>query len=103
MLENVLYQSIERGIIVFLRQYDIKLPLDLAEKYPLMLVRCGQGRFALSNKSSKPHAWTERIILDTFKSIGLPVQPSIRKNQYYITGRKEKFQFILKYGRWGDK
>lgn len=102
--DNIIYESQERGIMICLRQEDVKIPLHIADKYPLILVRCASTRFAVSNKRmTESYAWVNKIIVDSFKQIGLTVKPSIRPNQYAIIGKKNRFQFVLKYGRWGDK
>lgn len=101
---NIIYESQERGIMICLRQEDVKIPVHIATKYPLILVRCATARFAVSNRLGQhSYAWVNNIIVDTFKQIGFTVKPSIRPNQYTIVGKKDKFQFVLKYGRWGDK
>lgn len=103
MNNSIIHASQERGILICLHQSYSMLPTHIAKLYPLVLIRSGPTRFALASKCDKPHVWVERIILDTFKSIGYPVKPSIRPKQYSIIGKRAKFQFLLKYGSLGDK
>ncbi len=103
-MNNIIYQDSSIGIIMRALPAENVATFDAEkEHYSIRLQRCGDTEFRIIDAPKKVHPWQHKLIMKTFKRIGYDLKIRVPKMKipykvYSMTNKKQKFQFLLKYG-----
>ncbi len=97
--DNIIHYDIGAGILIC---QDVDMVVEMMVKndaYPIILRRAPMGtRFTTVAKMPK-HPWQHKIIMKAFDQIGWPVKVTANGKYYSLKNKKDRFRFILKYGK----
>jgi hypothetical protein len=103
---DILYEDSSSGVIIRARPpLDNRIFEIEQSQYFIRLYRCGNTAFRIMNSPTDVHPWQHKIVMDIFKAAGFAVKhriPNMKDGYkvYGMTNKKQKFQFLLKYGRY---
>lgn len=105
-VSDIIHEDSSIGVIIRARPPTDNRLFEIEQsQYFIRLDRCGDTEFRIMNSPKKVHPWQHKIVMDIFKSAGFAVKHRIPKMKngwkiYSMTNKKQKFQFLLKYGHF---
>lgn len=108
-MHDIIYEDASLEAIIFNHTHYSDTATTLSDRvysrYFIKIHRIADTKFQIFDPPSKIHPWQHKIIMDIFKRAGIEVKYRDYKtlggteNYYVMTNEKQKFAFLLKYGR----